>query len=282
MHDVYICYDSEDETKANSICHLFEQHRITCWIKSRDYFSGDSVDKISHAIRNSKCMVILYSKNSKISNRVVTEVDIAFSSGIQILVFNIDGTNKKGDLEFFLKNKKFINAFPKTQDQLALLVENTSEIIDNPCENVEIPPNIYKLFEHKSKAMKYVKIAIPAIVILALVFYFVVLPMGQITTDSGVFSMNITNVDVKEADGKYFYTVYGQSYNMPQNSTLYFMKTQYFDSKNNMVYEINTSADEFKFGVIASFEVAQKNITHISFKLVDISDKLICEDEYSL
>ncbi|MBR4448373.1 toll/interleukin-1 receptor domain-containing protein [Methanobrevibacter sp.] len=282
MHDVYICYDEEDKIKADSICHLFEQHKIKCWIKSRDYYSGDSVDKISHAIRNSKCMVILYSKNSKVSNPVVTEVDIAFSSGIPILAFNIDGTNKKGDLEFFLKNKKFINAFPNTRDQLALLVKDTSEIIDNPCEDVEIPSNIYKLFERKSKLLKYAKIAIPIIVILALVVYFVIIPMGQHTTDDGIFSMNITTVDVKDADGKYFYTVHGESNNLPQNSTLYFMKTQYFDSENNMVYEINTSADEFRFGVIASFDVPQKNITHVSFKLVDINDNLICEDEYRL
>ena len=282
MHDVYICYDEEDKIKADSICHLFEQHNIKCWIKSRDYSSGDSVDKISQAIRDSKCMVILYSMNSKISNPVVTEVDIAFSSGIQILVFNIDGTNKKGDLEFFLKNKKFINAYPKTQDQLTLLVKETSKIIDKPCGDVKIPSNIYKLFEHKSKLLKYAKIAIPIIVVLVLVVYFVFLPMGQHTTDDGGFSMKITNVDVKGADGKYSYTVHGESYNMPQNSTLYFMKTQYFDSKDNMVYEINTSADEFRFGVIESFDVPQNNITRISFKLVDINDNLISEDEYYL
>jgi hypothetical protein len=282
MHDVYICYDDEDKEKANSICHLLEEHNIKCWIKSRDYSSRDSVDRISQAIRDSKCMVIIYSKNSKTSNRVVTEVDIAFSSAIKMLAFNIDGTNKKGDLEFFLKNKKFINAYPKTPEQLELLVRDTSEITGTSCGDVEVPSNIVKLFEHKSKILKYAKIAVPVIVILALVIYFIAIPMGQNTTDDGVFSMNITNVDVKEVDGKYFYTVYGQSYNMPENSTLYFMKTQYFDSENNMVYEINTSADEFRFGVIASFNVAQKNITHVSFKLVDMNDNLICEDEYDL
>ena len=282
MHDVYICYDEKDRIKADSLCHLFEEHNIKCWIKSRDYRSGDSVDKISHAIRDSKCMVLLYSKSSKVSNRVVTEVDIAFSSAIQILAFNIDGTNKKGDLEFFLKNKKFISAFPKTKDQMSLLVRDTSEIIGLSCGKVEIPSDIIRLFERKRKLAKYLKIAVPVVVVLVLVFYFVVLPTGQLTTDDGVFSMNITDVDVKEANGKYLYTVYGQSYNLPSNSTLYFMKTQYFDSNDNMVYEINTSADEFRFGVIASFKVPQKNITYISFKLVDINDNLMCEEEYSL
>lgn len=282
MHDVYICYDDEDKIKADAICHLFEQHNIKCWIHSRDYSSKDTVDKIAQAIRKSKCMVLLYSDNSKNCNHVLTDVDIAFSGGIPILVFNIDDSNKKGDLEFFLANKKFISAFPKPNDQLDLLVRETSNIINKPCIEVEVSPKIYKLFERKNNLLKYVKIAIPIMVILVLIFYFIVLPMGQYTTDDGVFSMNITNVDVKEVDGKYFYTVFGEAYNMPQNSTKYFMKTQYFDSKNNMVYGINSSADEFKSGIIASFNVPQNNITHISFRLVDINDNLICEDEYDL
>ena len=53
-HDVYICYDENDKDISDAICQTFEENNIKTWIKSRDMFSTDSVDRITNAIENSK------------------------------------------------------------------------------------------------------------------------------------------------------------------------------------------------------------------------------------
>ena len=249
-HDVFICYDENDKQTALEVCHLLEENRIKCWIKSRDYTSKDSVEKISQAIRDSRCMVLIYSKDSKNSKPVITETDIAFSSGISILVFNIDESKNNGGLEFFLKNKPWISAFPNPSEQLKTLVESTSDKIGKKTDAAKVPSKTTRYFkairpQENQKLKMFIKIGIPAIIILILIFSFVIYPMGRNTTDSGEFSMKITDVDVKQANGQYFYTVYGESCNLPENSQEYIMKTSYFDENNNQVYSVNASADEF-------------------------------------
>ena len=156
-HDVFICYDETDKKTAEEVCHVLEANKIRCWIKSRDYSSRDSVEKISKAIRESKCLVLVYSKNSKNSKPVITEVDIAFSSNVPIISFNIDGSKNNGGLEFFLKNKPWISAFPKPGEQLETLVRDTSKKISNPIDNPNIPSKSIKYFK-KIKPMGWKKL----------------------------------------------------------------------------------------------------------------------------
>ena len=127
---------------------------------------------------------------------------------------------------------------------------------------------------------KFIKIAIPIAVVLILVYFFVIIPTGQHTTEDGVFAMNITTVDVAPSNGAYKYTVYGESYNMPSDSQKYLMNIRFFDEKDNMLFEINSTADEFKSGIIGTCELDKNNITHIGFKLMDLNDKEISKQDY--
>ena len=211
--DVFVCYDDEDKKTGEEVCHVLEANKIKCWIKSRDHHPKDSVEKISQAIRNSKCLVLVYSKNSKNSNTAITEVDFAFSSGVPIIAFNIDGSKNNGDLEFFLKNKPWINSFPNPSGQLKTLVEETSQKIEKPVKEAEIPSKSVKYFKsinpgNGGNIKKFLKFAVPIAIILILVFVFVIRPMGHYTTDEGNFTMNLTEVDVKYANGMYFFIVF--------------------------------------------------------------------------
>lgn len=286
MHDVFICYDEKDKLHSDVVCRVLEENNIKCWIKSRDYSLNDSVDTISKAVMNSKCLVLLYSNNSKNSDYVLTEVDIAFTKGIEILVFNIDNSNKKGNLEFFLKNKHSISAFPNSGEQLKTLVSETSRIINQPVDNVKISSRdskeIDRLIPKPKDYMKYVKVAVPILIGAILIFYFLILPMGQHTTDDGNFTMKITDVGVADVNGEYSYTVYGESYNLPDDPFNYIMKTKYYDAENNEVFSINSTADEFKSGKITSFEVPKKNITKVTFELFDLKNNILCKDEFEI
>ena len=86
-HDVYICYDEEETNLCDAVYDAFEKNGITPWAKSRDMESGESVNRKTDAIAESKCFVLILSESSQKRNYTITESDIAFSRKIPILVF---------------------------------------------------------------------------------------------------------------------------------------------------------------------------------------------------
>ena len=285
-HDVYICYDDADKKYADALFDVFKSNDISSWVKSREMSSGDSVDKITHALEDSKCFILLLSNNSKATNYVITETDIAFSRNIPIIAFIIEDLKLDRNLEFILENQEKIPSFPNTKRQLETLVKKTSSTIGKPQDKVRVDSKSVGVFEKinpnrtQNSVKKYLKIVIPVAVIIVLIYLFVIVPTGQKTTDDGVFAMNITNVDVSSSNGAYKYTVYGESYNMPSDSQKYMMNIQFFDEKDNMLFEINSTADEFKSGIIGSCELDDDNITHIGFKLSDLNNKVLSKQDY--
>ena len=281
-HDVYICYDDNDKQICDEICHVFDENNISYWIKSKYFSSGDSVEKISSAITDSKCFMLILSKSSKAANFVLTELDIAFSEGVPILVYKIDESKIGSNMEFILQNNDIINSFPNPKKQMNTLVKKTSDIIGKPINKVKIDSKSVKEFEKinpkrtENKIKKYVTIAIPIAIVLVLIYFFVILPTGQNTTDDGVFTMNITDVDVAGTK----YTVHGESFNLPSDPSKYFMNIRFFDEEDNMLYEVNSTADEFKSGIICDFDVHADNVTHIGFKLTDIDNNVLSEQNY--
>lgn len=280
-HDIYICYDKKDEKYGDALYNIFEKNNIKPWTKSKYLDESDPVDKITTAIADSKCFVLILSKNSKNANYAITETDIAFSRDIPIIVFNIDETRTDGNLEFILETQKNISSSPNSKKQLEALVKETSEYVKKPISNVKIDIRYVKLFE-KRDPKKYIALAIPVVIAIILIYFFVIIPTGQHTTDDGIFSMNITDVDVSGSGGSYKYTIHGESYNLPADSGRYFMNFKFFDKNDKMVYEVNSTADEFKSGIMWSGDLKNNNATYIGFKLTDINNKILSKQNYTL
>lgn len=283
-HDVYICYDEKNKDIGEEIYRLFEENNIKSWIKSKHFSSNDSVDKITNMIEESKCFLLILSKYSNNTNYIITETDIAFSRNIPIIVFKLDDSKLDGNLEFILENQTVIPSFPYTKKQLDTLVRKTSQIIGKPKDKVKIDSKFVVFFEalnpkrKENKIKKYVKIAIPIVVVLILIYFFVIVPTGQKTTDDGIFSMNVTKVDVNGLN----YIVRGESYNMPADSSKYFMNIKFFDSEDNQVYEVNSTADEFKSGIIWEGDLHSDNATHVVFKLTDLKGNELSKQDYAI
>lgn len=281
-HDVYICYDEKDTDVGESIYHIFEQNNIKAWINSINMSSDDSVDKIINVISECKCFLLIISKNSMDANNVLTETDIAFSRNIPILAFNIDNSKVGGNFDFILENQKVLPSYSSPKQQLKSLVKETSDIIGKPADKIKIDSQYLKVFEKinprkkENNIKKYLKIAIPIAVVLVLIYLFVVVPTGQHTTDDGVFSMNVTGVDVNGLK----YIVHGESFNLPSDSGNYFMNLKFFDKEDNLVFEVNSTADEFKSGIIWQGDLHNDNVTHIGFKLTDLNGKTLCQQDY--
>ena len=285
-HDVYICYDENDKDISDAICQTFEENNIKTWIKSRDMFSTDSVDRITNAIENSKCFVLVYSRNSKDTNYVITETDIAFSRNIPILVFNLDGFKISRNLEFILETQPILYSFPSPKRQMETLVRKASDIAGKPVDDVKIGSGYLKAFgkinpnRNEDAFKSFIKIAVPIVVVFILVYLFIIIPIGQHSTEDGVFSMNVTDVDVSGSGSNYKYIVHGESFNSPVDTVNYIMNIKFLDKDGKLLFEINSTADEFKSGVIGSCELDNNNVDHVDFKLTDLNGKVFSKVKY--
>ena len=152
-HDVYICYDGNDEELCNALCIVFEDNGIKPWIKSK-HNPSISKTEITNAIADSKAFVLIYSKNSREKNFVVTETDIAFSRNVPILLVNIDNSKLAGNLEFIMETQTKINTIADSKRQLNIIVEKTSEIISKPASNIRIDKKAVREFEKSNPYRK--------------------------------------------------------------------------------------------------------------------------------
>ena len=281
-HDVYICYDKKDEYLSDELYQLFEKNNINAWSKSKDMHSDESVDTITNAISESKCFVLLLGKSSNDTNYIMTELDIAFSNEIPIVVFDIDEGKSSKKLEFLIRTQKVIPSYPNSKKQLEKLVKETSDIVKKPVDKVKIDSKTVDAFEQinpkrkENKIKKYIAIAIPIVAALILIYFFVIIPTGQNTTSDGIFAMNMTKIEVNGNQ----YAVYGESYNMPSNPEKYIMNIRFYDRDNNNVFEVNSTADEFKKGIIWQGDLTTNNATHAEFKLIDLNNKVISQNDY--
>lgn len=284
-HDVFLCYDDRDADSAREVCRLFEDNGVSCWLRSRDRSLNGPGEEIFKAIDDAKAFVLIFSKNSD-SDEVVREVNEAFGAKTKIMILNLDESSIYGKMEFYLKDQYSLPLFPNLNDQLERLVMDTSYVVSRPYSKIRVPSQTkkhFRKFEPKYyRRLRYVKIAVPVVIVMILIVWFVVLPSGFHTTDDGVFSMNITNIDVKNLNGKYVYTVLGDAYNMPENSDRYIMQLKFYDKDKKQVYEVNSTCDEFKGSVIATFNRNNDNITDVGFRVVDFDDNVICTQNYSL
>lgn len=148
-HEVYISYDDTDKVLSDAICHALEENKIKCWIRSRDFRRSDDIEDVIRAIRDSKLMLLVYSKRSKESDFIKTEVDIAFSSNLQILIVRLDNSEVDGALEFFLKNKHWLDAYPKSDEKFKTIVKDTSILLEKPISEPIISQETIKPIEVK-------------------------------------------------------------------------------------------------------------------------------------
>ncbi len=141
-HDIFLSYDNKDSYACRVICEAFMDNGIKSWVYGRDYSPKDSVNTVKKAVTDSRAMVVVYSKDSKTSNHVATEVDIAFKNNLPIIIFNIDDSSNHGYLEFFKKGVCRMSAGPDNSVQLKALIAKTSDSISEGIVNIKVDNNV--------------------------------------------------------------------------------------------------------------------------------------------
>lgn len=130
-HDVFISYSTMNKNTADAICHVLEQNNLNCWIAPRNITSGKNYsNEIIKGIKSAKIVVLVFSKYSQESVFVKNEIDIAFSNEKPIISFKIDETMPKDEMEYFLKNKHWLEAYPEPEKYFERLIRDALKLCD--------------------------------------------------------------------------------------------------------------------------------------------------------
>ena len=285
-HDVYICYDERDLEIAKDVCDSLEDSGLECWLKNRDAGVHNIVNEIMNAIKKSKVMVLLYSKNSKNSNFVNNEVDIAFAQKRSILVYQIDDSKLEGGLEFFLRNKPWIKAYPNPEDQFDKLTQDTAKLVKEQKSKDRSVVNVVK--QHKIPVI----IGIVVLILIAAVAgYMMVNDSGSAGTTNlkaGDIKLNITDFHVDDVrkentDWNYSYYVGGTISPAPGEKDGCKISADFYDKSGNLVETVETpfeDAQKVSSGFLLGSTVSDTNdIKMADVQLINRDNVIIAEDD---
>lgn len=131
-YDVFVSYSTRDKVAADTCVELLEKNKIHCWYAPRDIKPGaDWGKEVTNAINLSKQILLIFSRNSNCSQRVLDEINYGISQGISILPFRIENVAPNDTLMLHLSSRHWLNAFEPTWkdylDELLRLITNNLE-----------------------------------------------------------------------------------------------------------------------------------------------------------
>lgn len=108
MSKVFISYGSKNRKVAEGLCAHLESHGIPCWMAPRDISSGVYAGEITRAIKAADVFIVICSKETRESDHVKNEVNLAVNNTGLILPYCLDDTPFDDDLEYYLSSKQRI------------------------------------------------------------------------------------------------------------------------------------------------------------------------------
>ena len=196
-HDVFISYRHEDQESADRIVQALESRGIPCWIASRDIPPGaDWPAEIMDGLQSSRFVVFLLSSHSVNEEQISREIRIAADQlKIPIFPFRIEDVQPPKKIGYFLADIQWLDAFGARFDsavvQLAQRIEAMRDKVATPGQSATRPrrvttatapvmPDLVPLAAPlpttekapAGKAPLWIGIAVAALVIIGLIFYF--------------------------------------------------------------------------------------------------------------
>lgn len=124
MKDIFVSYSSKDESIAKTVCNFLESSNIFCWIAYRDIQRGKTyASEILRGIKETKITLLLFSRNSNVSEHVLNEIDYAFTHNKIIVPFKLEETEMSDELLYYLSRKQWIPASQDYLDQIPSLID---------------------------------------------------------------------------------------------------------------------------------------------------------------
>jgi hypothetical protein len=110
--DVFLSYAVQDKALADGVCALLEGRGYSCWIAPRDIPPGVTwPTAIRDAISRCLVMVLIFTQHANESRQMARELERADHHGVPVLPARFEKVEPAGDLEFFLGNRQWLDAF---------------------------------------------------------------------------------------------------------------------------------------------------------------------------
>ncbi len=149
MHQVFIRYSNLDTVVANRICEQLESRSVKCWIAPRDIQPGSSwAGSIMKAIKSSKVLLLLLTKDSNESEQVIREVERAVKLRLRIICLRLDDIDLSDDLEYFISAVHGVDAYGKPLEKVLTDLHKTLKPL-LPASSASTAPTIQTVAEAK-------------------------------------------------------------------------------------------------------------------------------------
>jgi hypothetical protein len=110
-YHAFVSHSSLDIEIVEEVLDSLEDNGVRCWIAPRDIAIGTSFAKaIVEGIKISKVFIVIFTKNSNLSEQVLREIDRAVHQKKKIFVFKIDDTSMQEAVEYYLCKGQWIDA----------------------------------------------------------------------------------------------------------------------------------------------------------------------------
>ena len=285
-HDIYLCYDEDNDLEtALSVCETLEDNGLKCWMKNRDFFGDKRVKEIKKAIKESRLFLVIHSKHSKHSQYMNNEINEAFDAGRSFLVYFSDDSQLEGSLEFFLKTKPNIKAYPNPEEKSGMLIKYAKNLVKKQRREDRKISNVIK------NNKKLAAIALVAlVVIVAAGAYLIANGDGGSSepVNVGDYKVKITNFDMKDVRKQdlgwnYSYSVEGSISPTPDKKSDVTVVVDFYDKTGKLVETTETpfedaqiSGSGFLFGSVG---YENKDISYVEVQLVDGGNVIIAQDD---
>ena len=129
---VFITYSSYDKKIAYDVCDFLESHNVKCFILPRDVKQGIAIEEqIMDILNKTELVLLIFSENSNVSQRVQNQLRIAFDQYKTILRFEIDDSVPTGPMGYYLMNNQGVNGHPNPEKHFNSLLKEISRLIDD-------------------------------------------------------------------------------------------------------------------------------------------------------
>ena len=171
-HDILISYSSKDKKLADAVCNKLETNKIRVWMAPRDITPGKSyAAEITKAIRETKCVVLLFNKNSFNSQWVRKEVERAVGSNKIIIPFRLEDIDLDDEWNLYISSSHWLNVINKRTDEaISELLKSIKKILEiNTDDNEHLKNNLQA--KSATKKRKIFLILVVSLISIALLMY---------------------------------------------------------------------------------------------------------------
>lgn len=116
---IFISFSSKDIEVAKDVDAVFKQHHVNTWFAQTDVDVGDNYSKkITTAIKEASCVVLIFSNNANHSVHVPRELDLAAKYQKPIFPIRIQNDEPDEGLEYFLSTVQWFDAFNNSKQEV--------------------------------------------------------------------------------------------------------------------------------------------------------------------